>query len=503
MPRRNLFSIVSISLIGVFCWQASGGAKPKDEMLELYGLFVDAVEKVEANYVRPVTRRELLESALEGMLQNLDPHSTYINTSEWKQFRRQIEGRFGGIGIQVGVDPESNRLRVIAPMVGTPAYEAGVLAGDLIVEIDGQSAEGMSPDKAVEVLTGRPGTEVKLSVLHEGQEEPEAISIVRAIIDVPSVLGDKRKPNDEWDFMIDKTNKIGYMRITSFIQKTPEEAKAALEQLRGEGVKGIIIDLRDDPGGLLSAAVEMADLFLDSGEIVSTRGRNTPSRRYEAHKNSPYEEIPLVVLVNQNSASASEILSAALQDHKRALIVGQRSFGKGSVQNLLDLDDGNSILKLTVASYYRPSGENIHRFKNAKQTDKWGVSPDPGLEVKLSPTEYVNWFIGRRTRDQESAAKGKRAKAESTAAAEKPKDKPADNAAKPSDKAAKPSDKPATQGKPAESKPAGAKPADPAHKTETAKTGTSRRPVGPWVDKQLDKALEVIRGKLAPKTKSA
>ena len=145
-------------------------------MLELYGLFVDAVEKVETNYVRPVSRRELLESALEGMLQNLDPHSSFINTSEWRQFRRQIEGKFGGIGIQVGLDEETGRLRVIAPMVGTPAYEAGILAGDQIVEIDGQSAEGMSPDKAVEVLTGRPGTDVKLSVLHEGSEDPEPIT---------------------------------------------------------------------------------------------------------------------------------------------------------------------------------------------------------------------------------------------------------------------------------------------------------------------------------------
>ena len=479
MPRRNLFSILAISLVGVFCWQASGGAKPKDEMLELYGLFVDAVEKVEANYVRPVSRKELLESALEGMLQNLDPHSTYINTSEWKQFRRQIEGRFGGIGIQVGIDPETSRLRVIAPMVGTPAYEAGVLAGDQIVEIDGQSAEGMSPDKAVEVLTGRPGTEVKLSVLHEGQEEPQPISIVRAIIDVPSVLGDHRKPNDDWDFMLDKTNKIGYMRITSFIQKTPEEARAALEQLREDGAKGLIIDLRDDPGGLLSAAVEMADIFLDKGEIVSTRGRNTPSRRYEAHKDSAYEDIPLVVLVNQNSASASEILSAALQDHKRAAIVGQRSFGKGSVQNLLDLDDGNSILKLTVASYYRPSGENIHRFKNAKATDKWGVSPDPGLEVKLAPSDYINWFLGRRARDLESAAKGKR---KVDTAAEKPKEKPPTKDAKPAE--------PAKKGE------------DP-HANAAPKVGALRQPTGPFVDKQLDKALEVLRGKLAPKTKAA
>ena len=408
MTRRILFALAMIGSAGLFGWQISLDAKPRDEMLELYGLFVDAVEKVETNYVRKVSRRELLESALEGMLQNLDPHSTFINTGEWRQFRRQIEGKFGGIGIQVGVDEENGRLKVIAPMVGTPAYESGVLAGDLIVEIEGQSTEGMSTEKAAELLTGRPGTEVKLSVLHEGSEDAEPITITRAIIEVPTVLGDRRKPNDEWDYILDKENKIAYVRITTFAQNTVDELKKALGQIKEEGAKGLVLDLRDDPGGLLSGAVAIADIFLDKGEIVSTKGRNTEARRYEAQKDGLYEDLPMAVLVNQNSASASEIVSAALQDHKRAVIVGQRSYGKGSVQNIIDLDGGNSVLKLTVASYYRPSGENIHRFKNAKVTDKWGVSPDPGAEVKLSTREFINWFRARRDRDQEASAKGHR-----------------------------------------------------------------------------------------------
>src|SRR5579885_922853 len=280
MPRRNYLALAMIGSVSLFCWQATQGAKPKDEMLELYGLFVDAVEKVEVNYVRPVSRRELLESALEGMLQQLDPHSTFINTGEWMQFRRQIEGRFGGIGIQVDVDPDTGRLRVVAPLVGTPAYEAGILAGDQIIEIDGQPAEGMSPDRAIEVLTGRPGTEVKLSVLHEGAEEPEPVTITRAIIDVPSILGDHRKPDDQWEFLIDPDRKIGYIRITSFIQSTAEDLKKVLDQLKAQGMRGLILDLRDDPGGLLSAAVEVSDLFLSDGEIVSTKGRNTQPKTY-------------------------------------------------------------------------------------------------------------------------------------------------------------------------------------------------------------------------------
>jgi carboxyl-terminal processing protease len=465
-----------IGAISLLCWQATQGARPKDEMLELYGLFVDAVEKVEANYVRPVSRRELLESALEGMLQNLDPHSTYINTSEWRTLRRQLEGHFGGIGIQVGVDQDSGRLRVIAPMVGTPAYEAGILAGDQITEIDGQNAEGMSPDRAVEVLTGRPGTPVKLTVLHEGLEDSETVEITRAIIDLPTVLGDHRKPNDQWDFLLDKDRKIAHIRITGFNQNTADELKKALAQIADEGAKGLILDLRDDPGGLLSAAVEVSDLFLSGGEIVSTKGRNTAPRKYDARRDSPYEELPMVVMVNQYSASASEIVSAALQDHGRAVVVGQRSYGKGSVQNILDLEDGYSVLKLTVASYYRPSGENIHRFRTSKPSDKWGVSPDKGMEVKLTPIEYRRWAIGRFERDQEASAKGHRRtpsasvdsdKGKATAKAETTKENTKSGSEKSQEKRIH-----------------------------------SREFSGPFLDRQLDKALEVLRSKLGANAKS-
>jgi carboxyl-terminal processing protease len=412
MPRRNFYTIMVVGVVSLFCLQATHGAKPKDEMMELYGLFVDAVEQVESHYVRPVDRRELLESALKGMLQNLDPHSAFINTSEWKQFKKQIEGRFGGIGIQVGMDSDVNRLKVIAPMVGTPAYEAGILAGDLIMEIDGHSTEGMIPDKAVEVLVGRPGTPVTLSVLHEGDDKIEKITMNRAIIDVPSVLGDGRKADDNWDFMYDKDNKIGYVRISSFIQNTTDELKRALVDLKAQGMRGLVLDLRDNPGGLLSAAVEISDMFVTDGLIVSTKGHNTVSKTYDAQKEGTYEDFPMVVLVNRNSASAAEIVSACLQDHKRAKVVGERSYGKGSVQNIIELEDGNSVLKLTVATYQRPSGKNIHKFKDAKDSDEWGVSPDPGLEVKLSRRDYETWFLGRRDRDTVSHARKARSKPE-------------------------------------------------------------------------------------------
>src|SRR5262249_54107403 len=184
--------------------------------------------------------------------------------------------------------------------------------------------------------------------------------------------------------------------ITSFIQNTAEELKKALVELKAEGLRGLVLDLRDNPGGLLGAAVEISDMFVSEGLIVSTKGRNTVSKTYEAQKDATFEDFPVVVLVNQNSASAAEIVSACLQDHKRAKVVGQRTYGKGSVQNIIELEDGNSVLKLTVATYQRPSGKNIHRFKNAKPSDEWGVSPDPGLEVKLFPgPDSEKWYFAR------------------------------------------------------------------------------------------------------------
>jgi carboxyl-terminal processing protease len=244
-------------------------------------------------------------------------------------------------------------------------------------------------------------------------------------------------------------------------------------------------------------------MFVDKGEIVSTKGRNTQPKTYFAQADAMFEDMPMVVLVNQNSASASEIVSAALQDHHRASVVGQRSYGKGSVQNIIDLQDGNSVLKLTVASYYRPSGENIHRFKNAKASDKWGVSPDKGLEVKLTPNEYFNWFIGRRDRD---LATGHRKIAAAKA--------PAADDAKVKADGDKSKDKPKDAAKSADSKPADAKPAEPKAKDKAddakkdapkpqTRRGRSHQPAGPFVDKQLDKALEVLKAKLAPQAKAA
>jgi len=397
LNNRLLAGLVLAGCLALGVWSRTDAAKPNDEMLELYGQFVDAVEKVEANYVRQVDRKTLLEAALSGMLQNLDPHSNFINTSGWKSFRRQIEGSFGGVGIQVGTD-NVGRLKVIAPLVGSPAYEAGIMPEDVILEIDGQSTEGMTLDRSTELMQGQPGSAVKVKVRHRDGES-EDLTVTRAIIELPTVLGDHRNADDSWDFMLDKDAKIGYVRISSFAQKTAQELKSALETLKKQGMKGLILDLRNNPGGLLPAAVEISNMFVPEGKIVSTRGRNTVERVFEAEKSKLVSDVPMVVLVNGSSASASEIVSAALQDHDRAAIVGSRSFGKGSVQNIIEMEDGQGVLKLTVATYWRPSGKNIHRFKNARQSDEWGVSPNEGMDVKLTDKEQIDWVVGRRDLD--------------------------------------------------------------------------------------------------------
>ncbi|GIW86921.1 MAG: hypothetical protein KatS3mg108_1245 [Isosphaeraceae bacterium] len=378
---------------------------PPDETLKLYGRFVDAVEQVAANYVREVSRDELLNSALRGMLAELDPYSSFFDDPQWKQFQKQIEGSFTGIGVQIDFDRRTGRPMVLAPVVGSPAYAAGILGGDLILEIDGAPTEDWDRQRVVDALTGPPGTEVRLKVKHPDVEEPVELTIRRAVIALDSVLGDHRKPEDDtWDFFLDRDAKLAYIRITTFGDDTAAALRRALQEIQSEGAKGLILDLRDNPGGLLSAAVEISELFLSGGRIVSTKGRAYPERSYDAKPGDVFEDLPMVVLINGQSASASEIVASALQDHKRATIVGQRSFGKGTVQGILPLEEGDSRLRLTVATYHRPNGHPIHRFKNARPSDEWGVSPDEGMEVRLTDEQYVRRVLDRQRRDRISRA---------------------------------------------------------------------------------------------------
>ncbi len=376
---------------------AAEAGRAEAEQYELYKLLVDTIDQVERNYVKDVDRRELFEAAIQGVLGTLDPYSAYIGPDELKRFRSSVEAQFGGIGIQIGI--EGNRLKVVSPLVGTPAYRAGIVAGDWIVEIDGESTKGISIDAAVKRLKGEPGTKVALSVISEGSPEKRTVEIARERIHIETVLGDHRDGNDTWNYMVDESNRVGYVRLTAFSRDTGRELQQVLQRLKKEDVRGLILDLRFNPGGLLSAAIEVADLFISQGRIVSTEGRNSPQRAWDAKKNAVFEHVPMVVLVNRYSASASEIVAACLQDNERALVIGERTWGKGSVQNVIELEDGASALKLTTAAYRRPSGKNIHRFDDTDESGPWGVTPDEGYELKLDTTELANLMQDRRERD--------------------------------------------------------------------------------------------------------
>lgn len=367
------------------------------EDLELLELFVDTLDQVERNYVKNVTRRQLMEAAIRGMLSELDPYSNFIPPKQLDRFKVEVENEFGGVGIQVSL--ENGQLRVISPLVGTPAYRAGVMSGDVILEIDGQSTKGITLDEAVQRMKGLLGTKVALKLLRPGASEPETVELERENIRVETVLGESRNPDDSWHWLLDEQQQIACVRVTGFGRHTAEDLRKVLQQLADAKVRGLILDLRFNPGGLLSSAIEVSDMFISQGRIVSTEGRNIESRVWDATEQGTFEDVPMAVLVNRYSASASEIVAACLQDHARAVVIGERTWGKGSVQNVVELERGASALKLTTAGYHRPNGKNIHRFPDAKDSDDWGVIPNSGFEVKLSTTEMTQLIAQQRQKD--------------------------------------------------------------------------------------------------------
>ncbi len=411
MSRWNLawlLGITAANFIALAVLQSAPSQGPLQNKHENYRLMVEAIEEVDQKYVKPLNKermRELFEDMLNLGLEQLDPHSGFINAEEYKHFLKTSKGKFGGVGIKIGID-RARQIFVESPIVGTPAYEAGIEAGDLILKIDGTSTENMSLKKAIELIQGEPGQKITLNVLHESGEKPVDITIKRAEILIDSVMGDARVADklQEWDFMLDRQSKIAYVRITQFTETTAGDLAKVVEQLQKDGVKGLVLDLRTNPGGLLRSAVEVSSLFLPEGKrIVSTKGRNGKGETYEAKRfpgaPAPVVDVPIVILLNRYSASASEIVAAALQDHARAVIVGERSYGKGSVQNIIPLEGGTTALKLTTASYWRPSEKNIHKFRDSKEEDEWGVKPNPGFEVKLTDTERAGYYRYRRERD--------------------------------------------------------------------------------------------------------
>jgi len=413
MSRWNLAWLVGISAAAILGISLTFSAPTQQGNLQKrqqnLKLLVEVLDEIEKKYVKELDQkkmRELVENMIQGGLEKLDPHSGFINADELKQFQQRTRGKFGGVGIRLGVDPRSGRFMVESPLPGTPAYNAGVMAGDFILKIDGKAIDDWTLQKVVEHIQGDPNTDVTLTVLHEGAKEPVDLKMTRAEIRIESVMGDTRdKINlEEWNFWVDRESKIAYVRVTEFTGTTVQELTRIVDGLQKAGLNGLIVDLRTNPGGLLEAAVDAASLFLQEGKtVVTTKGRGgVVEKEYKAKIKSnmkPGTYYPITVLINRNSASASEILAAALQDHARAVVIGERTYGKGSVQVLIEMEEGTTALKLTTASYWRPSGRNIHRFPDSKEEDDWGVKPSKGFEIKLTDAERIEYFKWRRERD--------------------------------------------------------------------------------------------------------
>ncbi len=380
-------------------------AQPADDGYELFELLADTVDQIDRNYVKEVDRRELIEAAIRGMMTKLDPYSSYIGPEELAQFRTSVDSEFAGIGVQVSND--DGDLSVLSPIYGTPAYRAGIQAGDRIVEIEGHSTDGLLTEDAIRLMKGPDGSKVTLTIVHTGQTKREKFTLTRERVVVETVLGDRRKTDDHWDFMYDAKNAIGYVRVSAFSLDTAKELHDAMADLKKRKLRGLVLDLRFNPGGLLRSAIEVSKLYISKGRIVSTKGRSSPERFWDADGSDAFEGFPMVILVNRYSASASEIVSACLQDHQRAVIMGERTWGKGSVQNIIELEHGRSALKLTTAAYRRPSGKNIHRFPDAKDKDEWGVMPDLGYELALNDRETRELAAVRRQRDIIAAPRGR------------------------------------------------------------------------------------------------
>jgi len=390
MSQRNLAWMLVVPALVLLGAVLSATAPPPEKDYKLVRSVVDVLAEVDKNYVRELTddeKKKLVEDMIHGGLSKLDPHSTYFNEEELNQFASDTEGKFGGIGAYLSLHPQLQILMIESPMVGTPAFEAGLQSGDIIYKIDGETTENMRVDEARGKIKGDAGTKVVLSILRIGTTKLEDVSLTRAQIKIHAVRGFVRDPNDvtKWDFLADKENNIAMIRLSAFNENTGEEVKAAVLEAEKAGAKAMILDMRNNPGGLLSQAIFVSDLFLTSGRIVSTKDRTGTGRKWEAKKDGTiFGERPMAVLVNSESASASEIVAAALQDNGRAAIVGERSYGKGSVQKIFELSDRKSAVKLTAEVWLTPNGRNIHRWPTSKDTDEWGVTPDTGLDVKLT-----------------------------------------------------------------------------------------------------------------------
>ncbi|MDP6110870.1 MAG: S41 family peptidase [Planctomycetota bacterium] len=493
MGRREIVWVaIILLLLGISMGPAKGrrsGVYPE------YELLARMMERIRKSYVSDVDQKKLFLGAMDGVAEELDPYSQYLPPREAKELKVDTEGQYGGLGIQISLRKPRGRskdqLVVVTPIEDTPAYRAGVLAGDFIIAIDGKSTDGFTIPRAVDLLRGKPGSEVTLTLANDVDRKTRKVTLKRARIRIQSVKGYKRLPEGGWNYWADHENKIGYIRITQFQEKTVLSMDKVVKTLVADGLKGLILDLRNNPGGLLNIAIDMADRFTDRGIIVLTKGRSKDAyHEYKAKPGDDYSKFPLVVLVNGSSASASEIVAGCLQDRKLAAVVGDRSYGKGSVQSIFSLVDNTHKLKLTTAHYYTPTGRNIHRLEGAKATDDWGVIPD--VTVKLSRDDMI--ALRRNSLDMEIIKR----REEKKEGPEKPEsDKPE------TEKEPK-SDKPEEEEKPKTEEPKTApeekQPEKKDPQTDKEDKGKKSKSAGKKVvDKQFLKAIEILKDDAAYK----
>jgi len=394
---RNLLKIMSVLTLLV-AYPAAAPAAGNEETFRQLELFGDIFERVRSFYVDETADKELIESAINGMLQSLDPHSSYLNEESFRDMQVQTRGEFGGLGIEVTM--EQGFVRVVSPIDDTPAARAGIEAGDMITHLDGGTVLGLNLADAVDKMRGRVGSDIKLTIRREGRE-PFDVTVTRDVIRIQSVRSHIE-------------GEVGYLRVTTFNEQTDIGVKREISKMReelGDSMIGLVLDLRRNPGGLLDQAIKVSDAFLERGEIVSTRGRDEgDAQRFNAKTGDLINGLPMVVLINGGSASASEIVAGALQDHSRAVVMGTQSFGKGSVQTIMPIP-GHGAMRLTTAAYFTPSGRSIQ---------KTGVTPD--IVVQQAKIETANAPARVREEDLRNARDGDKVEPDKAAAGDSPQD---------------------------------------------------------------------------------
>jgi len=392
MPSRNLITII----VTLFACYACYSVAVKNRDAATLAEAIDIVER-EALYQR--TRPELFQSAMKGMLSGLDAHSQYLSGDVFRSFDEEIDGQFGGVGIYFENVPDEG-MYVLAVMPDHPADKGGLQAGDLIKSVDGKSTVQRERSDIATLMRGKVGE--SLDIEYERDGELKTASIQRAVIPLTSVHGYVRKPDGTWDYSLPSHPSIAYIRIKQYADPTTEELKAALRELDGD-FESIIFDLRNNPGGLLNCATDICDMLLEEGKlIVSTRGRGKKilSEIWSSDEPTIGPDVRIVVLINRNSASASEIMAGCLQDHDRATIIGEQSWGKGTVQKVIQMKQGSAALKLTTSSYWRPSGKNIDRYEEESlKTKKWGVRPDPEFVVQMTEADMISQLKQMQNRE--------------------------------------------------------------------------------------------------------